>query len=462
MAYDAHDTIAAIASPAGGAERGVVRISGPDALVCVARCFKPASGRQSIAATTAPRRLRAVFHVGGEEERRLSIPGDLLLWPSSRSYTREPAAEFHTLGSPPLLAAVLEELSKAGARPAAAGEFTLRAFLAGRVDLTQAEAVLGVIDARDRADLDAALDQLAGGLSRPLHLLREQLLGVLAELEAGLDFVEEDIEFISREALRERLMAGEETVAATLEQMGSRDVASDLARVVIVGRPNAGKSSLFNALVKRYGVGGSTEAIVSPQPGATRDYVIADIALDDVRARLIDTAGVGDDAIGKIDEAAQSTAGDLRRRADVRLFCIDGAGSECDVEDATQGAGEADVLVLTKADLQNVDRSDHPELLPVSSVSGAGLEFLAQALRARLLETPGQGGPAAATAARCSASLRAAQTALAAASELIDSGSEELIAAEIRAALDALGEVVGAICTDDVLDRVFSQFCIGK
>jgi tRNA modification GTPase len=330
MAYEVHDTIGAIASPAGGAARGVVRISGPDAIACVSRCFEPASGQQPIAETTAPRRLCAIIRVGGndKDEARPTIPGDLLLWPSSRSYTREPAAEFHTLGSPPLLAAVLEELSKAGVRPAAAGEFTLRAFLAGRVDLTQAEAVLGVIDARDRTDLDAALDQLAGGLSRPLHLLREQLLGVLAELEAGLDFVEEDIEFISREALRERLIAGQEIVAATLEQMGSRDVASDLARVVIVGKPNAGKSSLFNSLVKRYGVGGSTEAIVSPQPGATRDYVVGEIALDDVRAQLIDTAGIGDCALGQIDEAAQSTAGDLRRRADVRLRCIDGGGSE--------------------------------------------------------------------------------------------------------------------------------------
>jgi tRNA modification GTPase len=456
MPYDVHDTIAAIASPAGGAARGVIRISGPDAMDCVARCFEPADGAPSFLHVTTPRRVSAEMHLRGEGEPPLEIGGEMLLWPSTRSYTREPAAEFHTLGSPPLLAAVLEKLSKAGVRPAEPGEFTLRAFLAGRMDLTQAEGVLGVIDARDRADLDAALDQLAGGLSRPLHVLREQLLAALAELEAGLDFVEEDIEFISREALRERLRAGQDVVAATLGQMAGRDVASHLPRVVITGKPNAGKSSLFNALLQRHGVGGATDAIVSPQPGATRDYVIAEIDLDGLRAQLIDT---------EIDEAAQSTAGELRRRADARLLCIDGSGLARDVEEAVQNFGDDnDLIAITKADLRLAEYSGPENVLRVSSISGSGLETLAQRLKARLLEAAGvgQGGDAAATAARCSSSLRTAETSLAAAVALVDAGSEELIAAEIRAALDALGEVVGAICTDDILDRVFSQFCIGK
>jgi tRNA modification GTPase len=298
-----------------------------------------------------------------------------------------------------------------------------------------------------------------------LHVLREQLLAALAELEAGLDFVEEDIEFISREALRERLRAGQDVVAATLGQMAGRDVASHLPRVVITGKPNAGKSSLFNALLQRHGVGGATDAIVSPQPGATRDYVIAEIDLDGLRAQLIDTAGVGDRALSEIDEAAQSTAGELRRRADARLLCIDGSGLARDVEEAVQNFGDDnDLIAITKADLRLAEYSGPENVLRVSSISGSGLETLAQRLNARLLEAAGvgQGGAAAATAARCSSSLRTAATSLAAAVALVDAGSEELIAAEIRAALDALGEVVGAICTDDILDRVFSQFCIGK
>jgi tRNA modification GTPase len=463
MAYEVHDTIAAIASPAGGASRGIVRISGPEAIVCVARCFEPADGERSIVESLAPRRAPGAMRIGGEDEFSLAVPGELLIWPSARSYTREPAAEFHTLGSLPLLAAVVEQLSKAGARPAAPGEFTLRAFLAGRIDLTQAEAVLGVIDARDRSDLDAALDQMAGGLSRPLHVLREQLLAVMAELEAGLDFVEEDIEFISRDVLRERLDAGRAVVAATLEQMAGRDVANELPRVVITGRPNAGKSSLFNALVKWCGVSASVEALVSPQPGATRDYLVAEIDLDGVRALLIDTAGVGERVLGAIDEAAQTAAGELRRRADVRLVCLDGCDAAVETLSASLRAN-TELVVVTKADLRDSDDGRGGGTLCVSSLTGARLSLLAQLLKGRLVAVTGvgQGSAAAATAARCSQSLRIAETALAAAVALVDAGSEELIAAEIRAALNALGEVVGAVCTDDILDRVFSQFCIGK
>ena len=153
------------------------------------------------------------------------LPCDLFLWPTSRSYTREPVAELHTIGSPPLLEVISAAVCKAGARLAEPGEFTLRAFLAGRLDLTQAEAVLGVIDARGSGDLDAALVQLAGGLARPLDRLRDELLQLLAELEAGLDFVDEDIEFISPAALHERLELAVQLLNEVAQQMDSRHVA---------------------------------------------------------------------------------------------------------------------------------------------------------------------------------------------------------------------------------------------
>src|SRR5687767_5390558 len=163
MAYDLHDTIAAVASAAGGAARGVVRISGPDAVKLLARCFQPSGDDfESLPNVSAPQRIRgAMFVAGIDGGPDLSIPGSLLLWPGAQSYTRQPSAEFHTIGSPPFLAAVLEELGRHGIRPAEPGEFTLRAFVAGRIDLTQAEGVIGVIDAQDRGDLDAALDQVA-------------------------------------------------------------------------------------------------------------------------------------------------------------------------------------------------------------------------------------------------------------------------------------------------------------
>jgi tRNA modification GTPase len=473
MPYDPQETIAAIASAPGGAPRGIVRISGPDLLGALAACFQPEDRDQSLAEIRLPRRVAGSMRIDtAPGAPRLVVPGELLLWPTSRSYTRQPTAEFHTIGSPPLLGAILERLGLAGVRPARPGEFTLRAFLAGRIDLTQAEAVLGVIDAGNAADLDAALDQMAGGLSRPLHALREKLLDTLAELEAGLDFVEEDIEFITRPLLRGRLAEAAGIVAAVQAQLTARDARAELPRVALVGPPNAGKSSLFNALAVRYSDSAQAPAIVSPQPGATRDYLSARLALGPVSCELIDTAGADgrEDVADAIHNAAQQAAARQFQQADVRLHCYDATmAASCDDGGAWPPAvGPADLRLFTKIDL-----IDHPPqarfeagdaTLWCSSATGAGLDRIAEWLRVRLAarEDDGPAGATAATAARCAGSLQSAARALAAAIELTGEGGDELIAAEIRTALDGLGDVVGAICTDDILDRVFSQFCIGK
>jgi tRNA modification GTPase len=358
------------------------------------------------------------------------------------------------------LDAILEQLTRYGVRPARPGEFTLRAFLAGRLDLTQAEAVLGVIDARDSGELDGALDQLAGGLSRPLHQIRERLLAVLAQLEAGLDFVEEDIEFISRSALRQQLVEAQQVVGATLVQISTRDQRAELPRVAIVGPPNAGKSSLFNALVKRFGADRTIGAIVSPEPAATRDYLLAQLIIDGAPFELVDTAGEDEDSRHEIHRSAQRATAQQRRAADTQLRCIEVSA----VSERTEAMPlNGDLLVLTKSDL--APRGHSPEsALRCSAVSGEGVDDLAARLRERIVNV-GEGAAragVASTSARCAGSLRDAERALAAAIVLTQSGGEELIAAEIRSALDALGEVVGAVCADDILDRVFSQFCIGK
>ena len=191
-------------------------------------------------------------------------------------------------------AALLEAICRAGARLAEPGEFTLRAFLAGRLDLTQAEAVLGVIDAHGNDELQTAVEQLAGNLARPLHQLRDELLTLLAELEAGLDFVEEDIEFISPDELTARLQAIASQLAAVAEQMSSRLTAAPSRQIVLLGPPNAGKSSLFNALANRFGVAhqANASAIVSNIRGTTRDYLTTTVELDGARCELIDTAGI--------------------------------------------------------------------------------------------------------------------------------------------------------------------------
>jgi tRNA modification GTPase len=482
VAYDTHDTIAAIGSAADGAARSIVRLSGPATLECLAACFT-ADERVEWRDVYQPRRIAGLVRVAGDAKSPpLAVPGHVFVWPGARSYTREPAAEFHACGSLPLAAAVLDELCRRGARPAEPGEFTLRAFLAGRIDLTQAEGVLGVVDARGREDLDSALNQLAGGLSRPLHELRERLLGALAELEAGLDFADEPIEFIGREELRGRIEEGRRVIAATIAQLSGRERSGDTPRVVLVGAPNVGKSSLFNALVERFGEAGAVGSLVSSTPGATRDYVSAQIVLNGLRCELIDAAGDDLEAIDPVQQAAQCTTAAQRSQADVRVMCV---------ERARQGADDPLVVVM-KCDLnppvtQSLgdtwragsvsplpdQLSMHPgrgltppaclERIRCSSVTGLGLDELAVAIRRRIEEIPDEGrGVAAGAAARCSGSLREADLAMAAAVELSRGGGDELLAAEIRAAINAIGEVVGAVCADDVLDRIFSQFCIGK
>src|SRR3954452_8354732 len=236
MSFNTDDTICAIASAPGGGGRGIIRISGKSALEITLHLFEK-SERAPISEIRRAAALTGHVSIDIHGELRY-LPCDLLIWPTVRSYTREPVAELHTIGSPPLLEELVAGVCKAGARLAEPGEFTLRAFLAGRLDLTQAEAVLGVVDARGSGDLNTALVQLAGGLARPLDRLRDELLQLLAELEAGLDFVDEDIEFISPSELCERLASAERLLNEVAHQMDSRHVARETLQIALVGPPN--------------------------------------------------------------------------------------------------------------------------------------------------------------------------------------------------------------------------------
>ena len=479
------DTIAAIATAPGGAARGIVRLSGPTVFDCLERCFAPAPEDRAAAQrpTAGPHVVPGTLRLEGGR-----LPCDLYLWPGKRSYTREPLAELHTLGSPPLLAAALRTLRQAGARLAQPGEFTLRAFLAGRLDLVQAEAVLGVIEARGQSQLATALAQLAGGLSAPLARLREQLLGLLAHLEAGLDFADERIEFISASELDRQLAAAEKQIAGLVEQMRARTAVRELPRVVLVGWPNVGKSSLFNALAARF----SHEhrpAIVSSQAGTTRDYLSTELDLDGHRYELIDTAGIQPDEVAPIPAAAQTIAAGQAQRAQLRLVCLDSsrplnAWERSEISQAPNGgqglSTEAEpswLVVLTKADEpRRIDlpaELDATMVVATSSLTTAGLDQLAEGI-ARRISAGGDGhGPVTDTAIRCRDGLDSAAAAVSRARHLVavqrgdERGGapldgEELVAIELRTALDELGQVVGAVYTDDILDRIFSRFCIGK
>jgi tRNA modification GTPase len=412
-------------------------------------------------------------------------------------------AEIHTLGSMPILEAVLRAVLAGGARLAEPGEFTLRAFLSGRIDLTQAEAVLGVIEAELPEELDAALAQMAGGLAAPLGQLRDALLELLSQVEAGLDFADEDLAFISPEQLAGQLDAAAAQVARLSERIVLRGDAMELVRVVLVGLPNTGKSSLFNALAR------GAEALVSHEPGTTRDYLTAELDLDGVKCQLIDTAGVDEEkgrsagilpapgfhgsktAVPGPSEpgpaaAAQAVALQQAHRAHVQVLCIDasqilpspserGAGGEGEGS-TTLASTVRRLVVLTKADLLGTRSSAGPgrlasnttEQLPqaieTSSVTGQGLGQLRQRLREAVLHAIGpRGDVVAGTAVRAGESVRRAAECLDRAREIARTGrDEELLAAELRTALDELGKVAGAVYTEDLLDHIFSRFCIGK
>ncbi len=390
----------------------------------------------------------------------LRVPCDLFWWPTSRSYTGQPVAELHTVGSPPLLEAALDVVCAAGARVAERGEFTLRAFLSGRIDLTQAEAVMGVIGARAPQQLEYALAQLAGGISRPIHDLRNDLLDILAEVEAGLDFADEDIPLLADHELARRLDQAGQALNELAHRMGARRDTNVRQRVVLTGSPNAGKSSLFNALV------GRPAAITSDWPGTTRDYLSATIQWDGVSCEIVDTAGTGQaPAAVPADQAAQRAAERQRKTACAVILCLDVTRplAAWDARQLAQAADVPRIVAFTKCDLNHRLRWPDVPGVETSSRTGQGLPALRERIRETLFSNGHEGPCVASTAVRCLDSLRCAGEAIGRARRLTASESaEELVAVEIRGAVDHLGQVVGAVFTDDLLDRVFSKFCIGK
>jgi tRNA modification GTPase len=341
----------------------------------------------------------------------------------------------------------------------------MRAFLAGRLDLTQAEAVLGVIEAEQRGSLDHALRQLAGNLSKPLEQVRSTLLNLLADVEAGLDFVDEDIEFISDAALVERLSEIRDQLTQTLEVMQNRSGGAANAIVVLRGQPNAGKSCLLNRLA------GQDFAIVADVAGTTRDVVTLDAKIAGRSATLIDTAGI-ETANSDVSQRSQEQAQRASQQASVRLWCVD--LSQDDLHTATtnlqdealseQRPNVIDIWVGTKADLVDSKKPVPANLLPCSAVTGDGMAALSEAINQALLKHDSEEiGSVVGTAARCSQSLANAITATETAISLTQSVSgHEFVAAELRTAAACLGEVTGEVYTDDILDRVFGRFCIGK
>ena len=427
------DTIVAVASAPGPGARAVVRLSGPDARRVVGTVFD--------AMPTGRGLTRGHLRLPGLHS---PLPADVYSMPGPASYTGQDCVEVHTVSSQPLVDLLVSELLAAGARAARAGEFTQRAFLAGKKDLTQAEAVLAVIEAGSDAELRQALAQLAGGIAHPMHGLRDDLLNLLADVEAGLDFTEEGIEFVGKRDILLRLGTGMAQLTNLGKQLDDRAVSRGAYRVALVGEPNAGKSSLFNALA------GVRAAIVSPVPGTTRDYVTRSVTLQGTNVELIDTAG-WQTATGLIEEQAQRLGREQAARADLRLWCV-----PADQTPGPAPAGES-LLVRTKTDAGGEPTGG----VATSARTGRGVVDLRRLLaeKARAARAPAL----APSLARCRHHVdRALGHVRAAHRAVLFDDPAELLALELRLALDQLGEMVGAVYTDDLLDRIFSRFCIGK
>lgn len=467
-------TIAAVSSPFGEGAIALLRVSGPEALRVAGRVCRLRSGRE--VGEMAPRSVhRARFE---DPAGRTLDDGLITVYRAPHSYTGEDLVELSCHGGLLVTRRVLDALLAAGARPAEPGEFTRRAFLHGKLDLTQAEAVMDVIRAGTDLALRAAEEQLAGRLGQRVEALRKDLLGLVAHVEAFIDFPEEGIDPDTGAALLARadgILAGLDALLATADQ---GRILREGVRTVIYGEPNVGKSSLLNALV------GHERAIVSEIPGTTRDTIEEFLNVRGLPLRLVDTAGLREETADAVEREGVARTRATLARADLALHVVDASQVKAEggrwKSEGPENAAAAEVLVLNKTDLgvhpswrQMVNAQSSPSsalrpppsaLVTVSCRTGEGLSDLADAIFQKVTGGAVVWNDAApAVNARHANCLRRAREALAAGRALLAAGeSPEFAAVDLRAALDAVGEVVGGTDTENILGEIFATFCIGK
>lgn len=481
-----NDTIAAIATPAGVGGIGIVRVSGPDAFASVLPLLRrPGRHEEANSAPVPPSHLLTYAHIVEPQTQEMLDEVLVAFMQAPRTYTSENVVEIQGHGGPLVLRRILRAVLAQGVRMAQPGEFTLRAFLNGRLDLAQAEAVMDLIGSQTEAGQRLAMQQLRGKLSEQVQTARTAILGVIARIEVSIDFPEEDVPTPAPTELRPLIAEAQRQVAALLAGSEQGKLYRQGLRTAIIGRPNVGKSSLLNALLR------AERAIVTPIAGTTRDTVEEVANLRGIPLHLIDTAGITptDDPIEQMGVQRSRAAA---ASADVVLLVFD-ASEPLNAQDQSvstelramgfgvplqQEAAETSysrqrpvLVVLNKGDRpQRIEESilreqwPHATCITTSTLTGTGLADLEEALAELVLAGKTiTSASVLVTSTRHQEALRQAAAHLQASVVSLDQSVPlDFVSIDLRAAYDALGEVTGETASDDLLDRIFSEFCIGK
>lgn len=442
------DTIVAVSSPHGSAWRGILRLSGPEAMRAVSAQLRDTVDLSTVAASSS---LRANLKM---DEAGRAMPVWVYVMHSPHSYTGEEMIEIHTIGNSAVLETMLQRMCRhPGVRPAGPGEFTLKAFLNGKRDLMRAEAVMEIIQSQDTQDLTAIQAQAAGPLSSRMSEVEDRLLDLCAEVEAAIDFTDQDIEIISSHTVQSRLAQIDGRLDEVLSHSRLRSVAGDRVRILLTGAPNVGKSTLFNRLVPE------GKVIVSDVAGTTRDVIEGHLDLESVPCALFDSAGILENP-GGIDAEAVRRTRDVIGTMDLVLVMIDATRPEAPDPLPTV----EHIVVINKCDRAQSAEVRQRDAVRISAQTGEGLD----ALRARILEKIRQhGGQQGGAHFRLNQrQLHALQHARAAIAKALDAARSErgleLVAFDLRDALGHMGSLTGRSVTDDILQRIFDRFCIGK
>ncbi|WP_235853924.1 tRNA uridine-5-carboxymethylaminomethyl(34) synthesis GTPase MnmE [Mucilaginibacter terrenus] len=449
------DTIVALATPSGTGAIGVIRLSGPDAINIAQKVWKGKDLTKQASHTLHFGRI-----MDGENELD-DVVASLFVAP--RSYTRENVVEISCHGSNFIIGSIIKLLIKNGARSAKAGEFTLRAFLNGQLDLSQAEAVADLIASNSKASQQVALQQLRGGFSNQLKTLREQLVQFASLIELELDFAEEDVEFANRDQLKKLIFEINRIVTSLISSFELGNAIKNGVNTVIAGRPNAGKSTLLNALLNE------ERAIVSHIPGTTRDTIEEVLNINGINFRLIDTAGIREatDAIEQI--GVQRTMDKINESAlllyvfDASQITLDDLNSDLE---SLKRPNVAMLVVANKADLLNHEQQlplPHTEtVIFISAKQKENIDELKQKIYYAAVKEQLNGNETLITNIRHLEALQKTEESLSRVLKGIDDITSDFLAMDIKQALHYLGEITGAVTTDDLLENIFSKFCIGK